>query len=274
MPGKERRTTQAAGFRRGPGARKRASRRGGVVFKLLMLLVIVAAFASLAWMLFLPLVFVERIQERTGFGATVESVVANPFTGRIEMRGLRVTNPPAFPRRAFFELRHFEAQGRIWSFWGERPEFDAMSIHVAEVCLVARENGLTNVDAFRQSAMRGTGWSGQPERARAFLIRELKLKIDRVLVSEPARAGGEREIVSPIDQTFRDVTELEQVLTTPLLRELEPVAVVLAELASGDFGASLRQSARRGADVLKATGDRAGEAARGFFETLEESKKP
>ena len=90
--------------KRGLNGRREAS-RGGCLVRLVVLLVALTAAGALAWMMFLPALVVAQIQARTGFDATVASLSANAFTGRVKIRGLVLTNPATFPAGDFVELR-------------------------------------------------------------------------------------------------------------------------------------------------------------------------
>src|SRR5690348_4901611 len=87
--------------------------RGGALFKLLVMLVVIFAFGALAWMLFLPVIVTRQIRQHSGFDATVERLAFNPLTGSIELRGFTLTNPPTFPVSDFLQLRQFQATAKV-----------------------------------------------------------------------------------------------------------------------------------------------------------------
>src|SRR5450432_866771 len=99
---------------------RQSARRGGIFFKLLVFLAAVFALAALAWMLFLPAFVTRQIRTRTGFDATVASLSCNPFTGRLTIRGLVLTNPPGFSTSDFVQLREFRLEGDLLSLFSER----------------------------------------------------------------------------------------------------------------------------------------------------------
>lgn len=236
------------------------------MFRLLGGLVVVFAFAALAWMALLPFVVTERIRARTGFEATVERLVANPFTGEIEVRGLVLRNPAEFPVREFVEVRSLRAEVRLRSLWGARTEFETVAVDVGAVTLVKSPSGAINAEVFEAVPAAGK---------RAFLVRTLRLKVGRLVVADHSRrTPTTREQALDMDAVFPEVTEVEQVATTPALQPLGAVAAVLLQLVPGEWGTSVDAVARSGAGRLKDLGRKAGEGVKGFFDALEESKKP
>src|SRR5471032_784338 len=115
-----------------------AARRGGIFFKLVLLLAAVGALGALAWMLFLPEFVMRQIRARTGFDATVASLSCNPLTGRLTIRGLVLTNPPGYSTGDFVQLREFRADGDWWSLFSERIVLDELVLDVRRLALVRR----------------------------------------------------------------------------------------------------------------------------------------
>ena len=74
------------------------------------------------------------------------------------------------------------------------------------------------------------------------------------------------------------MTELRQLLAPAALQSLAPVAEALTGLVPGDLGQALsdtvKGATKAGEKLLRATGRKAGEKVKGYFDALEESKKP
>ncbi len=252
--------------------------RGGCLFKLLVLLVVLAAFAALAWMLLLPVVFTNRIRALTGFDATVTSLVVNPLSGTVRMKGFGLTNPPTFPVGEFLEVREFSADVRTKTLWSEQLMIEAMVVDVARVTLVRRDDGITNAQAFERNLEEAREREPRPPSSkpeRTFLVRELRLRVNELVIADHSgRRPSERSFALGIEQDYADVTSMDQLLTPAALRPLAPVAVALSGFVPGDLGAAIDEAARTSADKLKEAGRKTTEAVRGFFDALEESRKP
>jgi hypothetical protein len=262
--------------------------RGGIFSQLLVLLAALFALGAFAWMLFLPEVVTGQIRSRTGFDASVASLSCNPFTGRLTIRGLVLTNPATFPTGDFVQLREFRAVAEAWSLFSERLVFDELALDVRKVALVRRADGRSNAGVFAQSF----GLAGNtpappalPESAapvaRKFLIRRLALRFDQLVLAD--YTGGKpdvREFNLAVDQHYENITEAKQLLVPDVLRRVaaENLGPVLSRLVPGDFGRALgdsaRDAAKSGEVLLKDAGEKATDLLRGLREKLEESKKP
>lgn len=259
-----------------PRSARRASRgrsRGGVMFKLLVVLAVLGAAGALAWMLFLPAVLTAQLRERTGFTVEVRSLVANPFTGLIDVRGLVLGNPPGFPTRDFALVRAFRLEAELGTLWSDRPVFDSVVLDIEKLTLV-QAAGRTNAEAFQRAPA-----AGPAAAAPKFLIRRLDLRFDRLVVADHrGPVPAVREFAVGVKGTYRDVTSLQPLFTPEVWQALAPLGAALAGIVPDDLGRvvgrAAKDAAQAGAERLRAAGQRAGESAKGYFEALEESKKP
>jgi uncharacterized protein involved in outer membrane biogenesis len=246
--------------------------RGGVGLKLLVFLAVVFAAGALAWMLFLPLVFTTQVRQRTGFDITVQSLAVNPFTGTIELRGLVLANPPTFPVRDFVELRRFSAEVEVLTLFSARPVLATMALDVAKVTLVKRPAAETNAESFQRHLTQADDpplpLPARP--ARGFLIRRLEVRIDELVIADySARIPAVQRYKLAFNQTYMDVTSVQGLL---------PVGTALNGLLPGALGQALgevvKEATKSGAGLLKDAGRKAGEKIKGYFDALEESRKP
>ena len=257
-----------------------SSTRGGALFKLLVVLAVLFAAGALAWMLFLPAIVTAQLRSRTGFDATVQSLAVNPFTGRVELRGLVITNPPTFPEHEFMEVREFSANAEVFSLLSDRPVFTTLVLDVASVTLVLRPGGQTNATAFQHHlASDGAGTPSPPSPPHHFLIRHLTLRADRLVIvdhSGPQPASHEYHL--GLNQSYTDVTDVRQLLSPAALQSLAPVGLALKGLVPGELGDAIgdamKGATKAGAGFFKTVGHKAGEKVKGFFDALEESRKP
>jgi len=251
--------------------------RGGVLAKSLVFLVVVFAFLALGWMLFLPMAVTNQIRKYSGFDASVERLAVNPVTGTVQVSGFVLTNPPTFPIPDFIELKDFRAETQLASLFSDHPVFDRMVINAASVTLVKRSDGVTNAEAF-QNNLDSFGQDSLVPRSstrRHVQIRQLDLRIDRlVVVDHTTREPTRREFTLNLHQTYTDVTKLEQLLAPAALQKLAPVALAIGGLLPGDIGKALTEAGSSGRGLFEEAKRKVGGRVKGFFDALEESKKP
>jgi hypothetical protein len=259
-------------------ARRFGRAHGGILFKLLAPVAAVSAFAVLAWILFLPAFITHRIRGRTGFDATIAQLACNPFTGTIEMKGFVLTNPPTFPVKEFVELKSFSAKAGGLSLTSNPLVFETMDVELGNVTLIKRSDGVSNSAAFERNL---ADFAGEPGRlasdapARSYLVKRLRVRVSQLTVVDYVR-GVERKRVYrlDLDQTYIDVTSLRQLAEPKTLAVLEPVALVARDLLPSGLRSAVEDALKPAATFVQ---DRAREAAnqtKGFFDALEESKKP
>ncbi len=261
----------------GPGLWRpaRERQRGGCGLRLLILLVVIGAFGSLAWMTLLPSLFTRAVRERTGFDAEITSLAANPFTGRVSLRGLVMTNPPNFPSPDYLQVRAFEADADVWSLFGERLVIATLSIDVRQITLVRRAYGPTNLESFLVNL---AGPQPRPPSAKSpVLIRELRLRLDTLVLADYSEAKPRvRTFALGLDQRFGSISSAGQLLGPEILRGLaeREVAVELAPFLPPDFRRVLNEAVMVQAGSRKSAEGKPGEVLRGFLDRLEETRKP
>lgn len=273
--------------------------RGGILSKLLFGLLALFALAALAWMVLLPEIVTRQIHARTGFDATVASLSCNPFSGRLTIRGLVLTNPSVFTTGDFVQLREFRAEGDLLSLFSERIVLDELAVDVRRLALVRRADGRSNAELFEQNlGLLPPAPAGSPTTTpakspaptspapaatplRSFLIRKLALRFDQLVLADYSGAKPDvREFNLALDQHYENVTAAKQILVPDVLRRVaaENLGPALARIVPGDFGRALgdtaRDAAKSGEAILKDAGAQATDLLRGLREKLEEKKKP
>jgi hypothetical protein len=244
--------------------------RGGIWLRLMLVLGILFACLAVAWMILLPLVVTRWVRERTGFDIEIRALYFNPFTARLALGGLVITNPPTFPRRDFVDIREFRIDTQLFSLFGRRPVVDEAVVDVAEVAVVKNQEGLVNAALFQErlvgsSPSRPAATEKPP---RDFLIRRLQVRFDRLVTADYSRRKPEvQEFHLNFNRSYENVTSMKQ-LTAPLADIFIPVAGAIDGMLP-EAGVVLRAAD----DKIMETGRKAGETMKGLFEALEKTLK-
>jgi len=248
--------------------------RGGCLLRLIMLGVIAGAVLALAWMTLLPLLFTRVLQERTGFKADVASVSANPFTGRVTVRGLIVSNPSNFPVTDFLQLRSAEAELSVWGLWDQRIVFDSLELDVRQLTLVSRRAGETNIAAFRAAmAPAHAPVAGSTP----WLIRRLRLRLDTLglvnLSTSPPRLQSYR---LGLDHSYTDVSSLKHLFLPSVRRLLDEknATAALTDYFPNEITGPPPAPSKTGENWLNTAERKTLDIFRGLRDKLEEMRKP
>ncbi|MFI5337862.1 MAG: hypothetical protein ACHQ5A_13825 [Opitutales bacterium] len=252
-------------------------RRGGVLFKLLLLLAVLGALAAAAWVVLLPSLVVSTIRSRTGFAVKVDRLSVNPFTATVQLDGLVLENPPGWPESGFVELRHFHADADLFSLFSDRWVADEVTLDLARLTLVRHRDGMLNAQAFKE------GLAGRPVPStpgargarRGFLIKHLAMQFDQLVYAD---YSGRKPVVRNYQLALRrDLTNVDSI--TKIISPLTGAALgLVSELAGRMFPsrpdllpgpAGQLQDA---AGTLQDAGRKTGEIVKGLMQSLEKKK--
>jgi hypothetical protein len=252
-------------------------RQGGILLKLLFVLAGLLAAAALAWMALLPHFVAANLRKRTGFDVALSALMVNPFTGELRARGMVINNPPTFPRPEFLQVREIAAVAEGWSWLGDKPVLKRLELDIALLALVKRADHRTNMEVFR-------GYLGEPaaERTavaagsgRAYLIKELRVRFDRLLVADHTKRVPEvQDYAVKLDRTFTNVADIRDLLLPEALNELFALGGSVGGILPDELNRIFDQVLGSGQDLLKRVPRPDTEALKGFSDALEESKKP
>jgi len=237
-------------------------------------------------MVFLPSVVEHELRAVTGFEFRVAVLTANPFTGRVAVRGLAATNPPGYPAPDFVELRELHAAVEVFSWiFSDRNVVDDLDLDVARIVLMRRHDGRTNAGDFMAAFKRsGSGPANEagpsaPPKPTRYLVKKLHLRIDQLVVADYSGTElDEKTYGLSIDQTYIDLTGPRQLLVPGVVRSLHAFGLRhdVARLLPGDFGSALAAAAGGAAHIgeeVKDAGKKTGEFLRGLLDKLEQSPK-
>jgi hypothetical protein len=244
------------------------------------------AFAALAWMMFLPFFVARELKAVTGFDVKVEVLTANPFTGNVAVQGLVVANPSDYPVPDFIEVRSLYADVSEFScLFSDSYVVNDLDLWVTKVELVQRAAGKSNTGDFIGAfshAPAGSREGGQaaPPRPAKYLVRKLRLRVDRLIVADYSGSTKQEKTYSlGIDHTYTDISDPKQLLVPDVVRSLYPFGAHrdVVRFIPGEFGEALGGLLGSSAKVtskLKDAGQKAGDYVKGLFDKLEQSAKP
>jgi hypothetical protein len=257
------------------GASRRAgSERAGVAVRLLILLVVAFAAATLVWMAFLPQLSAARLAQQSRFGVAIDTLVANPFTGRVHIQEAAIDNPLIYGPREFLRLREFRADAQVFTMWGRRLVLEEVTIDLPLLAVVTNTDGTTNLDLFRERL--GADLAAPPGAPqRPFLIKRLHVRVGEVrFVNLTSRRPRERILALEFEHTYQNVSDWKQLLVPELFRRAAMAGGGWEGLAPEDMGRTISEWLRRGGGWFAEPSRRTTETLKSLFEKLEDSAKP
>ena len=204
----------------------KSTRLGSALRKLLTMLCGVALFLVMVGLLgvwalgrFSPKLLDSSLATKSGAHLSVESNDTNLFAGRLSFGGLTITNPTRWSEKEFLKVRRLALDLDLLTFFegGSQVVNDA-ELDVEHLTIVGKADFLADnnaKDIFNglksapvANAPKPT--PGQPSAKQPFLIKRLRVRVDRITIIS-GDGTDQRKVV--VDQAFnfvfeaRDITE-------------------------------------------------------------------
>lgn len=246
------------------------SESGGILGKLLLWLVVLAALGAIAWIVFLPKVVASQIQSKTGFAVAVDHLSVNPFTANVSIRGLVLKNPAGWPTDAFLDLREFKADAKLTSLFSDRMTANEVVLDIARFTLVKNQQGVLNAKAFSDAIMSG-GSEPAPKSegpAKKFLIKHLVLKFDQLVYAD--HSGAQPSVKEYDLHLQRDLQDVDSVA-----KIINPISTASFGVIADALGGVLNGRTDLLKDVsgaIQDAGKKTGEKLKGFMDSLDKKK--
>lgn len=248
------------------------SRRGGLLVKLLLFLIMAFAVGSILWIVLLPSVVVSTIRSRTGFAVKVDKLSVNPFTANVAIKGLVVKNPDGWPAEGFVELREFRADANLFSLLGSRFVANEIVVDVAQVTVVKNQQGTVNVMAFKESLAgkekSAASESKKGEAKHEFLIKHLVLKFDKMVYAD--YSSGRPKIKDYDLKISRDMKDVDSVT-----KIISPFTGTVLGMITGTLSGQFPAGPDMLGDIkssLQDAGKKTGEKLKGLLDSLDKMK--
>jgi hypothetical protein len=254
--------------------------------KVCLIIGIVFAVASLAWMVFLPALVERELREATGFEFRVAVLKADPFTGRVVVRGLSARNPPRYPSPDFVELRELRADVNEFSWlFSDHVVINELDVDTAKIELIRQHDGTSTAGDFISALSRGgasapAAAAPTPRARRQYLVKRLHVRLEELVVADYTGSKLDEKVYKlNIDQSYTNVSDPKQLIVPQVVKTLYSFGLHhdVAKLLPGEFGEALAAAVGGAAHVgsaVKSVVEKTGESLKGAFDKLEQSPKP
>jgi hypothetical protein len=193
-------------------------RRGRVFISILFSVMFSLGLASMAWITMLPTLISTVVRVRTGYGVEFNRFSANPFTGKFQVQGLLVKNPPAWTETAFLQVRELRIDFDIMPLLRGRFVADDFFLDLAQLTVVRSEEGENNVMLFKaklrppKEKVPGDPDAPPPPPPEnmGMVVRKATVRFDKLVYADYAgRRPRVRRFDVALKQDYRDIRGLE-----------------------------------------------------------------
>lgn len=241
------------------------SSRGGWLIRTVLFVALLGIIFAAAWVVLLPGITVSTIQARTGFLVKVDQLSVNPLSGKVNIEGAVMENPLGWPTAEFITLRRFSVDADLLPLLSHRFVADEVIVDVDKLVLVRNQDGVLNVDAFRNGLAKAKGDASKADSAKTeFLIHHLVLKFDHLTMAD---YSGKKPLIKEynlkLSQEMREVDSVAK-LASPFVGSMLTAQGGLADMNAGVLGTPLNS--------LQQVGKKTGESLKKLFQSLEKKK--
>lgn len=219
-------------------------------------------------------------KEMTGFPLEIGSVDIGLFSGTLEVRDLKLMNPPEFHGGTFVILPLVKVDYVTMSFLSRSPHIKELIVNVAEVDLVKNEKGETNATVLqnRAAAVSGSGGTSKPadtsvgtpsggtpsggapkeEKKMPYRVDLVKVHVGTVIKRTFSADGksSENKINLNVDATYKDITESTSISKLVMNTVFGQVGAVAGEMIKGV------------GEAVKGAGDTLQKTTKGLFDAF------
>ncbi len=196
-------------------------------------------------------------EKATGFPLEIGSVNLGLFKGTLEVRNLKLMNPPEFQEKLFVDVPLFRVDYHTMSIISGSPHIKELAVNAEEVVLVKNEKGQSNAQVLQAKitpASTSTG-GGQPPKTEPatkthYRVDLIRMHIGTVRVLDYSKGKPtEKKFTLNKDVVFNDVTESTSISALVMNTIFGQVGQVAGELMKG-----LGSSTKGATDTLQKSG--------------------
>lgn len=194
-------------------------------------------------------------EKMTGFPLTIGSVNVALFSSKLDVRDIKLQNPPGFSDRTFVEMSQLYIDYRLGSMLGGTPHINDMLVDIKHLAIVKNDKGESN-------AMKLKGVLSSGEGSTKYQIDQLRIHIGTVTTVD--RAGKVKDIPLNVTATYKNITDSTDITRLVLLTVMNQVRIPEIGIKTEDLQKGLEGVA---GEALKG----ATEAGKGLFDTIKKT---
>lgn len=221
----------------------------------------------------IKIVVSTSIKAITGLGLDIEKVNMGVFNTLIDIKNLKLFNPPNFPDKLMVDMPELYIDYDLGSFFKGKIHIQRMRLNLKEFVVVRNEKRELNLDSLKMieaGKEKKTGPEKEKEKAPEIAVDLLELKIGKAIYKDYSRGTPPRvrEFNVNIDERFENITNLYALGSVIVVKALQNTAI--ASLTNFDVGLLMNNAK----DVLGQASKTAIEAAaKGYEKSKEISSK-
>jgi len=199
-------------------------------------------------------------KQKTGFPLSIGSVDIGLFNSTLEVRDLKMTNPPEFQGGTFVDLPLLRVNYDTVSMLRRSPHIKELIINLNEIVIVKNEKGESNTTRLQNSVSgssadsggtpKETGEEPRPQNKQPYRVDLVKIHIGTVIIKDYSSGRlKERKMTLNMDATYKNITESTNVTTLVMNTVFKQLGTVVGDVVKG-----LGDAAKGATDAIQKTG--------------------
>ncbi|HUI05482.1 MAG TPA: hypothetical protein VL486_00595 [Verrucomicrobiae bacterium] len=213
----------------------------------------------------------------TGFPLEIGSVNVGLLNGKLDVRNLKLMNPPDFEEKMFVDLPEFRMDYRLGSMLAGAPHINDMLVNLKQIVVVKNAKGESNVQRLKgvTSSSSGTGSdSAKTETGKktSYRVDQLRIHIGTVTIEDYSKGKlSERTIPLNVDATYKDITDSTDITRLVLMTMMSQVRLPDIGVNVNDLKKNLSGVTDSTGKALEGASQELEKSTKGFFNSLEKA---
>lgn len=196
----------------------------------------------------------------TGFPLTIGSVNLRLFSSKVDVRNLKLMNPPEFQEQMFVDMPELYVDYRLHSLLSGAPHINDMLINIKQLVIVKNKTD-SNVQKLK-GILSPPGSTSSTK----YAVDKLRIHVGTVEIKDYSRPKpSERDVKLNIDATYKNITDSTDISRLVLLTVMSQVHLPDIGVNANDLKKNLTNVTNQAGQALQG----AGEALGDFFDNLQ-----
>ncbi|NQU10491.1 AsmA family protein [bacterium] len=246
---------------------------------------IVVVLLALVVVLYLARNFIARksvevaVSQITGFPLEIGSVSVGLFQSTLDVREIKLSNPPEFEEPQFVHLPQVSVDYRLGSMIARSPHINDLTLDIATVVIVKNKDGVSNVSQLKSVAASAGGDEAgsaqppaEPEPKTPYRVDQLHLKIGTLVIKDYSQGKpSERTIPLNIDATYKNITDSTDIPRLVLVTMMSKVALPDIGVNVDQLKQGLGNVTDTAGNAVKGAAEAVGDVGKGIFDTIKKA---
>src|SRR6266404_2506469 len=200
----------------------------------------------------------------TGFPLEIGTVDVGLFSSKVDVRDLKLMNPPEFQERMFVDMPELYVDYRLGSMLSGAPHINDMLINIKQLVIVKTDKGDSNA-----MKLKGVVSSGGSSKSSAkYQVDQLRIQVGSVTIKDYSRVKPmERTLTLNLQRTYKNISDSTNITRLVLLSIAGSVPLPDIGIKPEDLKKGLGNVTDVAGETLKGVT----EQTKGLFDNLKKS---